>query len=58
MTKRKKKMNSTKLVTVPSELITRATAELEEGVLKDLEKSDPEKVVAITILNSNEDTDE
>ena len=51
-------MNSTKLVTVPSELITRATAELEEGVLKDLEKSDPEKVVAITILNSNEDTDE
>jgi hypothetical protein len=56
--KDKKKMNPTKLVTVPSELITRATAELAEDILNDLNMPDPEKIVAMTILNSDEDKDE
>lgn len=43
------------MVNVPSELVTRATAELDEKVRKELEIADPATHIAIAILNNEQE---
>ncbi len=47
-----KKKEITPPIVVPSTLETKATASLEEDVEKDLEKKDPEKTLAVSMLNN------
>jgi len=46
-------------ISIPSELVTRATAELDEQVRRELEIADPATHVAIAILtNTDSDSEE